>query len=373
MARRPDGEKPFLRPQPIGPGSRRALDLSLAVRPEGGADPRLDLSAVAASDSVLFLAGDEGGTLRRLAWHARKARFLEDRAFDLVGLLQLPHRGADVELDIEGLAVDGSRLWVVGSHSVARRTAKDLNDHARTIARLAELRREPSRHLLAMLPLSLDPAGLPEPIHPGAARLATDERGSELSALLARDLHLAPFVGVPAKENGLDIEGIAVLDGRVFLGLRGPVLQGWAIVLEIAPRLVGGGRLELAPLADGKLYHKHFLDLGGLGLRELLSDPQAPRDLLLLAGPTMQLDGPVHLFRWAEAAGHQAERLVSSAELGQPQIVPWGWGCDHAEGVCLLPPPAGHGSELLVVYDSPDSRRLRKKGRLRVDVLPLRV
>lgn len=373
MAKRPDGEKALRRPQPIGAGSRRALDLSLTMGGEDGTDPRLDLSAVAAADSVLFLAGDEGSAVRRLRWNPRKARFVEDRAFDLVGLLQLPQRDRPVEIDIEGLAVDGSRLWVVGSHSVARRKPKDLDDHAGTIARLAEIRREPTRHLLAVLPLSLDPTGAPEPIHPGAARLEMDEHGGRLTSLLARDAHLAPFVGVPAKENGLDIEGLAVVDGRVFLGLRGPVLRGWALVLEIAPRLVGGGRLDLAPLPDGTLYRKHFLDLGGLGLRELVSDPEAPHDLLLLAGPTMDLDGPVHLFRWADAARHPAQRLVTAAELGEPQIVPWGWGCDHAEGVCLLPPPAGHGPELLVVYDSPDPRRLRKKGRLRVDVLPLRV
>lgn len=373
MARKPDGEKLLPRPQPIGPGSRRALDLALSLGDNDAADPRRDLSAVTASDSVLLLAGDEDSVVRRLAWNPRKARFVEDRTFDLVDLLQLPHGGGAVEIDIEGLAVDGNRLWVVGSHSAARRKPKDLRDHAGTIARLAEIRRDPSRHLLAVLPLSLDPTGLPEPIGPGAARLAPDAHGDRLSRLLAEDEHLAPFVGIPAKENGLDIEGVAVLEGRLFLGLRGPVLRGWAIVLEIHPQLVGGGRLDLVPLADGKLYHKHFLDLGGLGLRELLRDPEAPRDLLLLAGPTMDLDGPVHLFRWADAARHQAERLVTATELGEPQIVPWGLGCDHAEGVCLLPPPAGHGAELLVVYDSPDPRRLRKKGRLRVDVLPLRV
>jgi hypothetical protein len=373
MAKRADGEMSLPRPQPIGPGSRRAIDLTLTMGGANGADPRLDLSALAAVDSVLFLAGDEGSTVRRLRWNARKARFVEDRAFDLADLLQLSQRGGPVEVDIEGLAIEGGRLWVSGSHSAARRKPKDLGDHAGTIARLAEIRCEPTRGLLAVLPLSLDATGAPEPIHPGAARLEIDERGGRLTALLAQDAHIAPFVGLPAKENGLDIEGLAVVEGRVFLGLRGPVLRGWALVLEIAPRLVGAGRLDLAPLPDGTLYRKHFLDLGGLGLRELVRDPEAPHDLLLLAGPTMDLDGPVHLFRWADAARHPAGRLVTAAELREPQIVPWGWGCDHPEGVCLLPPPAGHGAELLVVYDSPDPRRLRKKGRLRVDVLPLRV
>ena len=38
---------------------------------------------------------------------------------------------------------------------------------------------------------------------------------------------------LPSKDNGLDIEGLAVLGNRVYLGLRGPVLRGRAIILEL--------------------------------------------------------------------------------------------------------------------------------------------
>jgi hypothetical protein len=374
MAKKADGNKAQQRPPPLGPGSRRSLDLALSdAGTEHDHDPRVNLSAVAACDSVLFVGADEGAHVRRLRWHGRKARFVEDRVISLADLVDLPGADADAEIDIEGLDVAGGRLWVVGSHSVSRRKPRDLEDHAGTIRRLAEIRANPSRHLLAALPLTRDPDGLPEPTRKGAARLGIGNEAGRLGAVLAADPHLAPFVGVPAKENGLDIEGIAVLGGRVFLGLRGPVLRGWALVLELAPQPVGARRLELTPLRGGDLYRKHFLDLGGLGIRELLVDPEQPDDLLILAGPTMDLDGPVHLFRWADAAHHDCDQLVLTSDLGAPQTIPWGRGSDHAEGVCLLSPPAGHGAELLVVYDSPDPRRLKRKGRLRVDVLPLRV
>src|SRR3546814_13829874 len=102
---------------------------------------------------------------------------------------------------------------------------------------------------------------------------------------------------VPSKENGFDVEGLAVRGSRVFLGLRGPVLRGWATVVELDLKTPKPGRLKLRRIgAGGERYRKHFLDLDGLGIRELVFDGD---DLLVLAGPTMDLDGPVVLFRWS--------------------------------------------------------------------------
>ena len=51
----------------------------------------------------------------------------------------------------------------------------------------------------------------------------------------------------------------------------------------------------LRPFDDGRGYRKHVLRLDGLGVRDLCPHGE---DLLVLAGPTMDLDGPVHVFRW---------------------------------------------------------------------------
>ncbi len=40
---------------------------------------------------------------------------------------------------------------------------------------------------------------------------------------------------VPGKDNGLDIEGLAVSEDRIFIGLRGPVLRGWTVILAMPP------------------------------------------------------------------------------------------------------------------------------------------
>ena len=54
---------------------------------------------------------------------------------------------------------------------------------------------------------------------------------------MMRNGHVQPFLGIPSKENGLDIEGITVTEsGAVFLGLRGPVVGGRAIIFEAKAR-----------------------------------------------------------------------------------------------------------------------------------------
>jgi hypothetical protein len=93
-------------------------------------------------------------------------------------------------------------------------------------------------------------------------------------------------------------------------------------------------------------------------------DPATPDDLLILAGANMDRDDPVLLYRWRDAARHDAEGIVRPQHLDHPMRIPDGRGCDHGEGVALLPPDAVPDGfrELLVLYDSPAKRRLRGRG-----------
>jgi hypothetical protein len=65
------------------------------------------------------------------------------------------------------------------------------------------------------------------------------------------DPHLAPFMDIPGKDNGFDIEGLAIAGERVFIGLRGPVLRGWATILEVAFNPDAGSQLELKGIGPG--------------------------------------------------------------------------------------------------------------------------
>jgi hypothetical protein len=104
-------------------------------------------------------------------------------------------------------------------------------------------------------------------------------------------------------------------------------------------------------------YRKHFLDLEGLGIRDLRV---WGRDLLLLAGPTMHLDGPFRLYRWRGGARPDGESLATGKRLERLFDLPSSPGGDHAEGLTLLPYEQGAADRLLVVYER--VTRARRRG-----------
>lgn len=340
---------------------------------KGRKELRDGLSAVLQVGRTLWLANDESSTVERLVLDGARAG--SHVQFALADLVDLPAggRGPDApEIDIEGMDEAGGYLWVVGSHSLKRCKPDPQDDDAKSIKRLARTEKEANRFLLARIPL-VDDAGLPGLARKAGGRRAQRLRGgtgsNELTRLLRKDKHLGAFIGLPGKENGFDIEGLAVAGDRLFLGLRGPVLRGWAVVLEL--RLADDGDcLALVPLQGHKRrrVRKHFLQLQGLGIRDLFLDGE---DLLVLAGPTMGLDGPARVLRWPGAARCETACVAGADDLEPVLELPFGEGCDHAEGMTLLRAPAGSPPALLVVYDSPAPSRQVGASGLRADVFAL--
>lgn len=330
------------------------------------AGTHVNLSAVHLEGEVLWLAGDETATVERLRRQEPRTplEYADHVTFDLADLVRLPGAAGE-EVDIEGMAAAGGYLWVVGSHSAKRKKVKGNHSDAKSAKRLATVSAEPARRVLARLALAGD--ALVKATPDGRRSLALG--GDGIYGLLGDDAHLSPFLDIPGKDNGLDVEGIAVHGPpggeRVFLGLRGPVLRGWATVLELAPRADSDTADTLTPAETpaGQRYTKHFLDLDGLGIRDLC---QHGHDLLILAGPSMNLDGPVRLYRWPGAAHLEAPEIVHRHELQPLLDLPYGQGDDHAEGIALLP-----DQRLLVVYDSPAPHRLNQPGSILADVIQL--
>jgi Protein of unknown function (DUF3616) len=322
----------------------------------------VNLSAVRTDGPHLWVAGDETATIERLVLDSETAptRAGRQRSFRLADLVQLPGP-PNGEADIEGLARSGPWLWAIGSHALVRRRPKPDHDEAKVVRRLGKLRRDPNRFVIVRLAVQLGVDRRPEPV-----RVSRDGRRSALVGapgaetlvdLLRTDPHLAPFLAIPAKDNGFDVEGLAVTGERLYVGLRGPVLRGWAVVLELRPVQdpTDPGRLALGILPEGARYRKHFLDLDGLGVRDMCPDGD---DLLVLAGPTMALSGPVRIHRWHGAAVADTGRVVREADLSLETVVTHGEGEDHAEGIALLAPdPLDPRARLLVVYDSPAPAR----------------
>lgn len=328
-------------------------------------DLRDGLSAIVRDGTHLWTANDETTSLERLTIEGDQAH--HHRSFDLADLLELPGKG---EIDIEGLDVEGDTLWLLGSHSSVRKRVKDKHspDEAREALAVVEVSHR--RQVLARLSTKalLDPSGngigeqqRPANFGPGGGS------GGGMLDLLSADPHIGSFISsrpIPGKDNGIDFEGLAVTGGRVFIGLRGPVLRGWAVIIEL--QAGDGPAISPEPIGPGgRHYRKHFLDLRGLGVRDLCRHGD---DLLVLAGPTMELDGRIAVFRWRGAMLSEDEAVLHKDNLKCELNLPFGKGKDRAEGITMLE----DGRSALVVYDTPAEERKTGDHGVLADVFDLR-
>ena len=325
-----------------------------------------DLSAAArAPDGGVWVASDEHGVLHRLSPEEPRV-FSHQQRHDVAARLEVK---SGEEMDIEALDIQDGHLWLVGSHSAVRKKPKGKRVE-KDLARLATVEHQPARFMLARLPLPAteEQSGPENASRRGAAKLEpSGSGGSTLVELLRSDEHLGPFLvpagkgappgalAIPSKDNGLDIEGLAVDGDRVFLGLRGPVLRGWAVLLEMEVVDTGGGFLEPKRRKKNGWYRKHFLDLDGLGIRELSRHGD---DLLILAGPTLPLDGTIRLYRLRGGLRLTEDSFHRQApgDLEPLFDVPRSEKTDHAEGVSLFS-YFEQDDSVLIVYDSPSPQR----------------
>lgn len=345
-----------------------------------------DLSGVVYTpDGSLWVASDETATVERLSL-VEPYIYGNHRQFTLAELITLPNQ-EEIEVDIEGMTYADDYLWLTGSHSTKRKKVKSGKDDQENLARLAEVTFDPNRYVLARIPMmngdlvkscaqSHDPNQKLT-----AATLNRTNNGNVLIDALKSDPHLGPFLAtdeprqekplaLPGKDNGFDIEGLAVCGDRLFLGLRGPVLRGWAIILEIEVEAITPETLSLKAIGkSGERYKKHFVNLGGLGIRDLCFQGE---DLLILAGPTMVLDGSIRLFRLSGALD-LTENSLCQQEAGKLEAlfdIPYGIGCDRAEGICLFA-CIGDTPPVLTVYDAPSETRLHGLRGVLADVFKL--
>ncbi|OIP70373.1 MAG: hypothetical protein AUK43_09615 [Oscillatoriales cyanobacterium CG2_30_40_61] len=242
---------------------------------------------------------------------------------------------------------------------------------------MSQIKTEQNRYLLARIPIKnrelVQSFSSPELCGQTlrAALLQTTENGNQLMDALKTDEHLGLFISnpLPSKENGLDIEGLAVDKNKIFLGLRGPVLRGFAIILELEVEEKQPGVLTLKQIGEkGKPYRKHFFELTGLGIRELCLQGE---DLIILAGPTMDLSGALRVYRWKKALTQSNDTITyfNSDQLEILFDIPVLLDSDKAEGLALFNSLGQPG--LLVVYDSPNPTRIISEREVFADIFHL--
>ena len=174
------------------------------------------------------------------------------------------------ELDAEAAATDGQFYYVAGSHAAKRKSCKTNTA---------------SRHLIR---LPIDPA-TGRAKRDGEGKLVKASDNGALWTLMASLPGLKDHVGdamclgtEPPEEaprlqgkRGVNIEGLAVRDKRLFVGFRGPAQDGTAKVLSIAADALFDGSAPEAKL-DTLLVGE------GLAVRDLLAVSDG---ILILAGP----------------------------------------------------------------------------------------
>jgi hypothetical protein len=189
---------------------------------------------------------------------------------------------------------------------------------------------------------------------------------TELRNALLGDKHIGKFMNIPCKDNGFDIEGLAIHNKRIYIGLRGPVLNGFAVILEIRCSSLDDTLIMMAHPNEDLLYRKHFIDLEGMGIRELNCDSEG--NLFLLAGPTMDLDGTISIYRiegglpdLPASVTHSPQRLFDVARGSRLKH-----GEDKAEGMALI-----NDNKILITYDSPTKQRLKSNDCVVMDIYEL--
>jgi len=199
-----------------------------------------DLSGIACiSDKSCLVGADEGRAVQMVEL-SRTAKML--KVVRTIPLLQ-----SGKEVDIEAIAAEGDSYYIIGSHGISKKEGEQQSNRFR-IFRL-KVDRATGR-----------PAGVD---------------AASLSGILRADAVLGEHFQMPLQQSGVNIEGLAVRNGRLFVGFRGPNLDGFAFVMEIAA----------ADVFDSKpkpQYTLHRLRLGkGLGIREIVA---AGSGFLIIAG-----------------------------------------------------------------------------------------
>jgi phosphohistidine phosphatase SixA len=287
-------------------------------------DKNISAAARINDGSLLIVGTDEGHELQVL----KRTGALKYQASHFIDLTP----GLDLEVDIEGLAAAGNVLYAVGSHSQKRKKTKRSKSRKKNIEGLEQSKPTRLESRDKIFRIELDEGGQKSKI-----------QHLDLRKIINSTKPLSLFSRLPAKENGIDIEGLAIFADTLYLGFRGPVLrQGYVPV----------GVLHFSKPDSFKLT---YVKLGGRGVRSMT---RVKDGFLILAGAVGDSDQSYQLYFWngkscvigKDAAGGNIHRLRS---------VPCPDG-GKAEGLIVLSEKNDWSYELLILYDGPKNGQSRK-------------
>src|SRR4051794_28967540 len=216
---------------------------------------------------------------------------------------------ADHDPDTEAAAYHDGFFYVLGSHGRSR--PGTMYESAQFVFRFP-VDPQFSSPRFALTDDSVDPA---------------IERSPKLREMIRAAPYVGPFFQKPLADGGVNIEGVAVKDGRMFLGFRAPSIDGNGFIMDVAVDSVFGDAA-----ADAKV---HTLPLGtDTGIRDLA---RVSGGLLGLVGSTRDEPIPASLFFWDETT--DTAKKLSGLDLSDV-------------------PPSVKAETLLVLDEQPDHYRI---------------
>jgi Protein of unknown function (DUF3616) len=237
-------------------------------------------------------------------------------AGDFIRLIHNAHDGELLELDAEGVGYADGSFYVIGSHGRARHESHDPQKEAKNQAKA-----DASRYVFR--------------VHFDIHAVSNDGRltgaveitpSTKLPQFIQAEPALAHTFNTALADNGLTIEGVAVRDGVLYAGMRGPVRDNGDAVLLAVPiaALFSEQKGEARP---------HFLNLG----KDTRSNARGVRDLVafghgffVLAGPVQDppngevKDGDYAVFWWDITSSHKklADLKAYGKEIKPEALVP---------------------------------------------------
>ncbi|AWN38190.1 DUF3616 domain-containing protein [Methylobacterium radiodurans] len=267
------------------------------------------------------------------------------RAGSFIRLIDAAHEGVPLELDAEGVAYADGAFYVIGSHGRPRRAAG--KPEAGTVARA-----EATRQLFR---IRFDPAAVdPET---GVLKGNPEITGTRaLARLIREDPVLKPFHDRPLEEGGVTVEGVAVRDGQLHAGFRGPVLEGGdAVVISVPLTNLFEG--EPSPAQVSRIALGRDTTGQARGVRDLVAVPEG---FLILAGPMLDPKGD------GVEAGDYAVYRWNGTDAPVQALALDGYGRKVKPEALLPLDRTTERQRALVLFDGP------KEGAPRVVEIPLR-
>ena len=233
-----------------------------------------DLSAIGRVGPYLVIGGDEAVGPDKNLNIVQVLSKQEDGQYVVGEDILLPDvDNGGGELDIEGIAVDGNYIYVIGSHSFRRNKASSNKSYKRNRKTFnqGKIEEEPSRDWLHRIEVN-------QQVQP-LAKMSISLRG-----VISNHKALKAFSEIPSKENGVDIEGIAVDDGWLYVGFRGPVFRDNYVPV-----------LKFKFDQHEKSANLLFVKLDGGGIRDMASVQDG---FLIVSGPVGDAPGPYQVYHW---------------------------------------------------------------------------